>query len=125
MELTTAKIGGVSVLDAAGRIDSVTAKSLEEKLLGLITEAPPALVVDFSNVDYISSAGLRVLLVVAKQSKAAHCKFALCSLKAKVREVFDISGFDTIMAIHPDRASALAAAAGQVAAGLTTGSRSG
>jgi anti-anti-sigma factor len=109
MELTTAKIGPVSVVDAAGRIDSVTAKSLEEKLLGLIREAPSALVVDFAKVDYVSSAGLRVLLVAAKHSKAAHCNFALCSLKAQVRQVFDISGFDTIMAILPDRASALAA----------------
>ncbi len=110
MELTTVKIGAVSVLDAAGRIDSVTAKSLEEKLLALIKEAPPALVLDFAKVDYISSAGLRVLLVAAKQSKAAQCKFALCSLKPQVREVFDISGFGTIITIHPDRASALAAA---------------
>jgi len=111
MELTTVKIGSVSVLDAAGRIDSVTAKSLEEKLLSLVREAPPALILDFTKVDYISSAGLRVLLVAAKQSKAARCKFALCSLKAQVRDVFDISGFGTIIAIHPDRASALAAAA--------------
>jgi anti-sigma B factor antagonist len=111
MELTTVKIGAVSVLDAAGRIDSTTAKPLEEKLLALIKEAPPALVVDFAKVDYISSAGLRVLLVAAKQSKAAQCKFAICSLKSQVREVFDISGFGSIIAIHPDRAAALAAAA--------------
>ena len=109
MELSTSKIGAVSVLDVAGRIDSVTAKPLEEKILGLITEAPPALVVDFAKVDYISSAGLRVLLVAAKRCKAAPCDFALCSLNAPVRQVFDISGFDSIMAIHPDRASALAA----------------
>ena len=109
MDLTTVKIGAATVLDAAGRIDSTTAKALEEKLLGLIKEGPPALIVDFAGVDYISSAGLRVLLVAAKQSKAAHCKFALCSLKAQVRNVFDISGFGTIIGLHPDRESALAA----------------
>ncbi len=53
---------------------------------------------------------MRVLLVAAKQSKAVHCKLALCSLKAQVRDVFDISGFGTIIALHPDRDSALAAA---------------
>lgn len=110
MDLTTVKIGAATVLGAVGRIDSGTAKAFEEKLLGLIKEAPPALIVDFADVDYISSAGLRVLLVAAKQSKAAHCKFALCSLKAQVRDVFDISGFGTIIALHPDRDSALAAA---------------
>jgi anti-anti-sigma factor len=123
MELTTVKIGAVSVLDAAGRIDSTTAKPLEEKLLALIKEAPSALVVDFAKVDYISSAGLRVLLVAAKQSKAAQCRFAICSLKSQVREVFDISGFGSIIAIHPDRAAALAAAS--YAAPVTTDSSRG
>ena len=110
MDLTSVKIGATTVLDAVGRIDSVTAKALEEKLLGLLKEGPQALIIDFARVDYISSAGLRVLLMAAKQSKAAHCKFALCSLKAQVRDVFDISGFGTIIALHPDRDSAVAAA---------------
>jgi len=110
MDLTSMKIGAATVLDAVGRIDSVTAKALEEKLLGLLKEGPQALIIDFARVDYISSAGLRVLLMAAKQSKAAHCKFALCSLKAQVRDVFDISGFGTIIALHPDRDSAVAAA---------------
>jgi len=109
MDLTSMKIGAATVLDAVGRIDSVTATALEEKLLGLLKEGPQALIIDFARVDYISSAGLRVLLMAAKQSKAAHCKFALCSLKAQVRDVFDISGFGTIIALHPDRDSALAA----------------
>jgi anti-sigma B factor antagonist len=110
MDLTTTKIGAATVVAAVGRIDSITAKPLEENLLGVIQEGPPALVVDFTGVDYISSAGLRVLLVAAKKSKAAQCKFALCSLQPAVREVFEISGFGTIIAIHADRAGALAAA---------------
>src|SRR5437667_12574008 len=110
MDLTSMKIGAATVLDAVGRIDSVTSKGLEEKLFGLLKEGPQALIIDFARVDYISSAGLRVLLMAAKQSKAAHCKFALCSLKAQVRDVFDISGFGTIIALHPDRDSAVAAA---------------
>jgi len=110
MDLTSVKIGTATVLDAVGRIDSVTAKALEDKLVGLIKEGPRALIIDFARVDYISSAGLRVLLVAAKQSKAVHCKLALCSLKAQVRDVFDISGFGTIITLLPDRDSALAAA---------------
>jgi anti-anti-sigma factor len=109
MELTTTQIGTTAVIAATGRIDSVTAKPFEEKLLAAIEGAPSALVIDFGGVDYISSAGLRVLLVAAKRSKAAQCGFSLCSLQPSVREVFEISGFGTIIAIHPDRASALAA----------------
>ena len=104
------RIGAEPVGSRLDDVERVTAKALEEKLLGLLKEGPHALIIDFARVDYISSAGLRVLLVAAKQSKAAQCKFALCSLKAQVREVFDISGFGTIITIHPDRASALAAA---------------
>ena len=109
MELTTVKIGAVSVLDAAGRIDSVTAKSLEEKLLSLVREAPPALILDFTKVDYISSAGLRVLLVVAKKVQQAKGKMVLFGLGPNVREVFSVSGFDKIFVIQSDAAAAVAA----------------
>jgi anti-anti-sigma regulatory factor len=51
MDLTTTKIGAATVVAAVGRIDSITAKPLEEKLLGVIQEGPPALVVDFTGVD--------------------------------------------------------------------------
>jgi anti-anti-sigma factor len=110
MDLTTTRIGAATVVAASGRIDSVTAKPFEERLLAVIQDAPTSLVVDFAGVDYISSAGLRVLLVAAKRSKAAQCSFALCALRPSVREVFDISGFGSIMAIHADRDGALAAA---------------
>lgn len=110
MDITTETIGAVAVLAVLGRVDSVTAKPFEERLLGIIGDGLPALIVDFTGVDYISSAGLRVLLVAAKRSKAMHCKFALCALPAAVHEVFEISGFGAIIAIHADRAGALAAA---------------
>ena len=62
-----------------------------------------------SGLDYISSAGLRVLLVMAKKVQQAKGKVALYGLVPNVREVFAVSGFDTIFSIQPDSAAALAA----------------
>jgi len=62
-----------------------------------------------SRLEYISSAGLRVLLVMAKKVQQAKGKVALFGLSPNVREVFSVSGFDTIFSIQPDSAAALAA----------------
>ena len=65
--------------------------------------------IDLSGVDYISSAGLRVLLVLAKKVQQQKGKVALGGLVANVREVFAVSGFDSIFAIEPDTDAAIAA----------------
>lgn len=106
MDLVTSTVGTVAVLDVSGRVDSASSPAFEAKLSGL-PSGP--VVVDFSRVDYVSSAGLRVLLAAAKRSKAAQRGFALCGLKNTVREIFDISGFSTILSIYPDRDSAVKA----------------
>ena len=113
MHLDLARFVDVVVLSPKGRVDHTTAEALKTSLvshLARCAQGQDHVVLDLAGVDYISSAGLRVLLVAAKKSKAAQCKFALCSLQPAVREVFEISGFGTIIAIHADRAGALAAA---------------
>ncbi|MBI1208349.1 MAG: anti-sigma factor antagonist [Azospirillum sp.] len=109
MEAIETRHGGTVVIEARGRLDSNTARSFEEKLLGAIAPADPVMVVDCSQLDYVSSAGLRVLLMAAKRVKAAKGRLALCGLKPHVQEVFDVSGFSSIFVIHPNRAAALAA----------------
>lgn len=100
--------GEVLILAVQGRLDSNTAKELDETLTAQVG-SKPAVVLDFSGLEYISSAGLRVLLKAAKQGRAGGGKLALCALSPHVREVFDISGFSSIFSIQPDRAAALAA----------------
>ncbi len=102
---------GVAVLAVAGRIDGLTAPGLETALAGAVTKGGPTLL-DLDGSDYISSAGLRVLLKAARQAKAAGGVFALSGLHPQVREIFDVSGFTSLFPIHADRASALAALAG-------------
>ena len=74
-----------------------------------VTPAGTRVILDLSGLEYISSAGLRVLLIVAKKVQQAQGKVALCGLTPNVREIFAISGFDAIFSIQPDAAAAIAA----------------
>lgn len=100
--------GSVAVVAIDGRLDGAAAPQLDDHLVSAIGRGS-ALVLDLSGLDYVSSAGLRVLLKVAKQAKAAKKHLALAGITSAVKEVFDISGFTAIFAIHSDRAGAVAA----------------
>ena len=67
------------------------------------------MVLDCSQLDYVSSAGLRVFLITAKRLSKVDGKLALSALTEQVREVFDIAGFSSIFRIYPSRREALAA----------------
>ncbi len=109
MEFSREREDDVVIVKLAGRLDSSCAQHAEENFTAVLAEAPPRLAIDMSTLEYISSAGLRVLLVVARKVQQAKGKVVLFGLGANVREVFSISGFDTIFAIQPDAAAAIAA----------------
>ena len=102
---------GVVVVAPQGRLDSSTASGFEGELLPLAESGARRLIVDFSEVAYISSAGLRVLLMAAKKAKAAGVTFALAGMSAGVQQVMDISGFANFFTIYATRTEALAALA--------------
>jgi anti-anti-sigma factor len=110
VEIRQETISGVTVVTPLGRIDSNSAREVEGALLPLFDKTTPVLV-DFAMLSYISSAGLRVLLLAARRSKASGVALALAGMSSAVEEVFKISGFAKLFAIHPDRASAIAALA--------------
>ena len=105
MEISQDTRDGIVVMSLSGRLDSSTAGSLEEVLPPKVAESE-ATVVDFSDISYVSSAGLRVMLKSAKVAKSSGHKLALSALDPSVREVFDISGFSSIFVIEDDIASA-------------------
>ncbi|MFC1485124.1 STAS domain-containing protein [bacterium] len=102
-------IGGIRIVKVDLRFDSHSAKDIEQALTVLIDEDVQTIICDFSETDYISSAGLRVLLLVAKKMKKLGNNLALCSLKPFVKEVFDIAGFTTLFQIYESEAEALKA----------------
>ncbi|MGC9456973.1 MAG: STAS domain-containing protein [Halothiobacillaceae bacterium] len=88
-----------------GRLDSNTAPDFEQYLLGKLVDHP-RVVIDFTGVDYVSSAGLRVLLMGAKRVRQGQGQLALCGLQDAIRQVFEISGFLSILEVCDDCAQA-------------------
>jgi anti-sigma B factor antagonist len=101
--------GDVLVLSPVGRIDNETSPAFQTKLLGTVGPALGAVLIDFGSVDYISSAGLRAILMASKQSMAAHGQLAIAALKPVVREIFEISRFSQIVRIFGSIEEATAA----------------
>ncbi len=110
MEIKEQRQGDVIILEPVGRLDSLSCRAFETRLLAAL-EQSGAVVVDSAALEYISSAGLRVLLVAAKHNRGGGGRLALAALRENVREVFDISGFSAIFAIHTTVAEAVAALA--------------
>ena len=100
MEITEQKSAGVVTLRLSGRLDTTTARAFEDKILGRIESGERHVVIDLAQLDYISSAGLRVIVLAGKRLSATNGKLVLCSLKDRVREVFDIAGFSAIFTIY-------------------------
>ena len=100
MEITEQKSAGVVTLRLAGRLDTTTAPAFEDTILGRIESGERHVVIDLAQLDYISSAGLRVIVLAGKRLSAANGKMVLCSLRDRVREVFDIAGLSSIFSIY-------------------------
>lgn len=83
-----------------GRIDSNNSSALEEKVMSFIGSGATNVVMNFSQVDYISSAGLRVMLMAAKKMKSSGGEFSICEMNNNVKSVFKMSGFDRIITIN-------------------------
>lgn len=99
---------GVRQVSLAGRLDSATSSSFEKSLQELFGTSGWRVLMNFSALDYISSAGLRVVLMAAKRAKQGQGQLVLHGLQPHVREVFEISGFLKILEVADDQASALA-----------------
>lgn len=108
MKITTARHGNTTVLSVSGRVDSLTAGELEQAINGEIGQGHRQILLNFTDVTYISSGGLRVLLATAKQLRGAGDKYALCSLSAEVHKVLKLAGFLSIFATYPSEGEALA-----------------
>ena len=112
MDVTPERDGATLILKADGRIDGTNATQFQDNLKQHIADGDTAVVLDFEELSYISSAGLRVILLTAKDMQSAKIKFAVCSLSKPVKDVFTISGFDQIIDIHDTQSEALAAVTG-------------
>jgi anti-sigma B factor antagonist len=107
MDIIEEKQGGIDIFKLNGRLDSNTSHGFEQKLFDAISNGSKQLVVDFKDLDYISSAGLRVILKATKALKREEGRIMLCSMQDYVKEVFEIAGFDTFLPIVNNRDEAI------------------
>jgi anti-sigma B factor antagonist len=104
-------LGLVTVLILEGRLDFGAAAGFQTQVEQCLKDAEAkrgGVIIDCADLDYVSSAGLRVFLLAARGSQRAGLSFSICALKPAVREVFDLSGFSRVMAVYADRTAALA-----------------
>ena len=99
MEINKTTDGDTTILSLSGRLDTMTAPQLQEALaevmpMAAITE------LDFTEIDYVSSAGLRVLLLGEKGAKASGKKMKLKNVSRDIMEVFEMTGFASILSVE-------------------------
>ncbi len=111
MEIQAVKENIAVVVSVTGKIDAASAPEFEKSLSGLIARDEKYLLINFSELGYISSAGLRSILFAAKQLKPKGGNIFFCGLKGSVRDVFRISGFGTIFKIFETQEEAMNAIA--------------
>ncbi len=99
MEINQKEENGIVFLAFRGRLDGTSALEAEQTVKNILEGENMRLLFDFAHLDYLSSAGLRVVLGAAKEMKRRDGKFVLCSLNAYVKEVFEVSGFGSIIPI--------------------------
>jgi len=120
MDLNATRQANVLVTRPAGHIDQASADDFLAALRAALASARgdgTALLLDFAAVDYISSVGLRALMLTAREAKSADVALAVAALKPLVQEIFQISRFDMVVTAHPTVAAAIAALATPASAG--------
>ena len=108
IEITDEKENGVAVCRIRGRLDGATSATADTYLISLAEQTETSgIVLDLSDLDYMSSAGLRVLLMAAKRAKKSSSRLVLAAPREGVQQVLEISGFASILDIHPTRQEAV------------------
>jgi anti-anti-sigma factor len=107
MRIETEIIKENIVVTVTGRIDAITNQEFESNLSSLIAQGRNKFLLDFSNLQYISSAGLRSILSIAKQVKPKGGSVIFYGLAGPVKDVFKIAGFGTLFKIFATRGDAL------------------
>jgi len=108
MEFTTTQQGAVTIVAITGSLDALTAPTFGTALNDAIAHGQVRLVVDLANLEYTSSAGLRVLLNAVKEARQHGGDLRLAAMQAGVKKVFDLSGFTSILKSFADVNAAIA-----------------
>ena len=109
MEINKEQFGDAYVVSPTGRLDGIYSTAFAKDVGELIAGAHPKILIDFAEIDFVTSAGIRAVLLLMKKAKASGAAFALCGVNDQVREVLDTTGLESIVPIYPGRTEGLAA----------------
>ena len=99
MDIKITKENGISIISFEGSLDTNTSKEAGDQLDRLVEEGELKLLIDLTNLEYVSSSGLRILLATSKKIKVLKGEMRICGLNETVNEVFEISGFTMIFKV--------------------------
>ena len=108
MRIDQNTLDGVAIIAPVGRVDTTTSAALEDAVRRSVDAGARDLLVDLAGVEYISSAGLRVFLVLAKRLRDLRGRLVLCGMTQPVRQVFRLAGFMPLFIVEPSREGARA-----------------
>lgn len=103
----TEEEGGVLLFRLDGRLDATSSPQLETKITQQIDGGHKKILLDFGRVDYLSSAGMRLLLSLTRRLSKEEGKLALCTITDDVMEIVKVAGFEKILNIYPTEREAL------------------
>ena len=109
MEITVRDEGDTKVVMLNGKLDTNTTPTAEGEINALLEAGASKLLINFEQLSYISSSGLRLLLATAKRMKGSGGDLRVCSLNEMAKEVFEVSGFSSILNVFTNEADALSA----------------
>lgn len=98
---------GIAIVSVGGKLDTGGVAELEAEVQKILEEDQKALLFDFTDLEYINSSGLRILVMAYQRLKASNGQVAVCGTRDYIQEIFDISGYDKIFAMYPSKGDAL------------------
>ena len=107
MNINERQQNNVLIIGIAGRLESSTSEALENTLVSRIDDGNIKIVIDFTELEYISSSGLRTLLMAAKKIKARQGGFVMSGMGTHIREVFEVVGLLPILTVIDDVEAAI------------------
>ena len=108
MKISIREEDDVKIVYLEGEMDTNTSPEVMEELDKLRNNGAKKILLNLENLDFVSSAGLRVFLATAQQLQASGGGFRVCMLNQEIKEVFDISGFSTLLMVFDNEAKGLA-----------------
>jgi anti-anti-sigma factor len=107
MEITPRHHGDVLVLDMSGRLDKSTSGTAHDAVVGFAKTGARRMVLNLDKLDYVTSAGLHVILTLAKLLQSSKGELKICRANANVKEVLETSGFNSLIKMFDDERSAI------------------